>query len=161
MYNTSLFFTISGFFHHIYKIENTVPWQLQYWHFMFFERNGCFSSASVLLVQPKPENSLTKVFCCCLGWESTHDNDHSCIDAVWDHYKLLFSVCFLLQNMVMAIPLMAKMVSWLMPLHQGQELEETPILMMMNCGLLGRDKVPDFFMFPNTRPAGCSALMPH
>lgn len=60
--------------------------------------------------------------------------------------------------MVMAIPLMAKMVSWLMPLHQGQELEETPILMMMNCGPLGKDKVPDFFMFHVSEHMACWLL---
>lgn len=72
-------------FHHIYEIENTMLWQLQYWHFMLFVRTGCFSSGSVLLAQPKPVNSLTKVFCCCLGWESTHDNPHSCTNSAWGH----------------------------------------------------------------------------
>lgn len=52
---------------------------------------------------------------------------------------------FLVQNMVMDIHLMAKMASWLMLLHLGQGLEGTPILMMMNCGLWARDKVPTHF----------------
>lgn len=80
MYNMSLFFTVFDSF-------PQYLWDIKY-HAVttavlttFSVRIGFFSSGSVLPAQPIPINSLTRIFCCCLGWESTHDNHHSCIDS--------------------------------------------------------------------------------